>query len=337
MSYGILANMIQSSVNNDKRVALRGGGSAKKPQGERKPECRTIVIGTHKGRHNRSLDRRLKGLREGDRVVLEYGGDYCKYNWAAIASNPDGYHESELSFGQFRETYTHAIAKIKSLGAQPVLLTLPTLLPQRFFDHISRNLNRLLDDVKGKREQNVIEMITLRAMMKAKYSTFNCGHYGLAFDYYTHFTSPIRRYPDLMVHRLLTRYAEGGRNVGQDKYEEYCEHCSDMEQTAASAERASIKYKQVEYMNDHLGETFQGTISGVTEFGLYVEIDENKCEGMIPLRDLEGDYYDFDEQNYCLKGRRYHHQYNLGDSVKVQVARADLYRKQLDFKLVYPN
>ena len=202
---------------------------------------------------------------------------------------------------------------------------------------ISRNLNRLLDDVKGKREQNVIEMITLRAMMKAKYSTFNCGHYGLAFDYYTHFTSPIRRYPDLMVHRLLTRYAEGGRNVGQDKYEEYCEHCSDMEQTAASAERASIKYKQVEYMNDHLGETFQGTISGVTEFGLYVEIDENKCEGMIPLRDLEGDYYDFDEQNYCLKGRRYHHQYNLGDSVKVQVARADLYRKQLDFKLVYPN
>ena len=202
---------------------------------------------------------------------------------------------------------------------------------------ISRNLNRLLDDVKGKREQNVIEMITLRAMMKAKYSTFNCGHYGLAFDYYTHFTSPIRRYPDLMVHRLLTRYAGGGRNVDKDKYEEFCEHCSDMEQTAASAERASIKYKQVEFMNDHLGETFQGTISGVTEFGLYVEIDENKCEGMIPLRDLEGDYYDFDENNYCLKGRRYHHCYNLGDSVKIQVARADLYRKQLDFKLVYPN
>ena len=202
---------------------------------------------------------------------------------------------------------------------------------------ISRNLNRLLDDVKGKREQNVIEMITLRAMMKAKYSTHNCGHYGLAFDYYTHFTSPIRRYPDLMVHRLLTRYAEGGRNVNQVKYEEFCEHCSDMEQTAASAERASIKYKQVEFMNDHLGETFQGTISGVTEFGLYVEIDENKCEGMIPLRDLEGDYYDFDEKNYCLKGRRFHHCYNLGDSVKVQVSRADLYRKQLDFKLIRPD
>jgi len=202
---------------------------------------------------------------------------------------------------------------------------------------ISRNLNRLLDDVKGKREQNVVEMITLKAMMKAKYSTYNCGHYGLAFDYYTHFTSPIRRYPDLMVHRLLTRYAEGGRNANPVKYEEFCEHCSDMEQTAASAERASIKYKQVEFMSEHLGETYQGTISGVTEFGLYVEIDENKCEGMIPLRDLEGDYYDFDEKNYCLKGRRFHHCYNLGDSVKVQVSRADLYRKQLDFKLVYPN
>ena len=173
--------------------------------------------------------------------------------------------------------------------------------------------------------------------MKAKYSTFNCGHYGLAFDYYTHFTSPIRRYPDLMVHRLLTRYAEGGRNVSQLKYEEFCEHCSDMEQTAAQAERASIKYKQVEFMSERIGQTFQGTISGVTEFGLYVEIDENKCEGMIPLRDLEGDYYEFDEKNYCLKGRRYHHCYNLGDSVKVQVSRADLYRKQLDLKLIAPD
>ena len=199
---------------------------------------------------------------------------------------------------------------------------------------MSKNLNRMLTDVKGKKEQNMIEMITLRAMMKAKYSTHNVGHYGLAFDYYTHFTSPIRRYPDLMVHRLLTKYAQGGRSANQDKYEELCEHCSEMEQTAAQAERASIKYKQVEYMSEHLGETFEGTISGVTEFGIYVEVNENKCEGMIPLRDLDDDYYEFDEKNYRLRGRSHHHCYNLGDAIKVQVARADLYRKQLDYKLV---
>ena len=199
---------------------------------------------------------------------------------------------------------------------------------------MSKNLNRMLNEVKGKREQSMIEMITLRAMMKAKYSTHNAGHYGLAFDYYTHFTSPIRRYPDLMVHRLLTKYAQGGRSANQEKYEELCEHCSDMEQTAAQAERASIKYKQVEFMSEHMGETFEGTISGVTEFGIYVEVNENKCEGMIPLRDLDDDYYEFDEKNYRLRGRSRHHCYNLGDTVKIQVARADLYRKQLDYKLV---
>ena len=199
---------------------------------------------------------------------------------------------------------------------------------------VSRNINKLLESVKGKREQDVVEQVTLRAMMKARYSIHNVGHYGLAFDYYTHFTSPIRRYPDLMVHRLLTKYEEGGRSANPVKYEELCEHCSDMEQTAASAERASIKYKQVEYMSERLGQTFKGTISGVTEFGIYVEVDENKCEGMVPLRDLDDDYYEFDERNYCLRGRRYHHCYNLGDSVKIQVARADLYRKQLDYKLV---
>ena len=201
-------------------------------------------------------------------------------------------------------------------------------------DDISKNLNRLLGQVKGKKEQNVVEQVTLRAMMKAKYSTTNVGHYGLAFDYYTHFTSPIRRYPDLMVHRLLTKYAEGGRSVSKEKYEELCEHCSEMEQTAASAERSSIKYKQVEFMSERLGETFRGTISGVTEFGLYVEIDENKCEGFVPLRDLVGDYYYFDERNYRLRGRSKGYCYNLGDSVNVQVVRADLFKKQLDFRLV---
>lgn len=199
---------------------------------------------------------------------------------------------------------------------------------------VSKGLNKLLSEVQGKKEQNLIETVSLRAMMKARYSTHNIGHYGLAFDYYTHFTSPIRRYPDIMAHRLLTRYALGGRSVSQDKYEELCEQSSAMEQLAASAERASIKYKQVEFMSSRLGQVYDGTISGVTEFGLYVEINENKCEGLVPLRDLDDDYYEFDERNYCLWGRRHHHRYSLGDAVKVKVAKANLEKKQLDYALV---
>ena len=199
---------------------------------------------------------------------------------------------------------------------------------------VSKSLNRLLSDIKGKKEEEVVEMVALRAMMKARYSTHNIGHYGLMFQYYTHFTSPIRRYPDTMVHRLLTRYAEGGRSVSEKKYEELCEHASDMEQVAATAERASIKYKQVEFMGDRIGQEFDGTVSGVTEFGLYVEVDENKCEGMVPLRMLLDDYYEFDERNFCLVGRRFRKRYGLGDKVRIRVERANLERRQLDFALI---
>ena len=199
---------------------------------------------------------------------------------------------------------------------------------------VSKSLNKLLVEVRGKKEQNLIEMVSLKAMQKAKYSTHNIGHYGLAFDYYTHFTSPIRRFPDMMVHRLLARYLAGGRTAMEAKYEDLCEHSSAMEQIAANAERASIKYKQVEFMGERMGQEFDGTISGVTEWGLYVEINENKCEGMIPMRELDDDYYDFDEKSYCLTGRRYHKKYSLGDPVRIKVVRANLERKQLDFALV---
>ena len=200
---------------------------------------------------------------------------------------------------------------------------------------VAKSINKLLMDVRGDKIQNLVENVSLRAMMKAKYSTHNIGHYGLAFDYYTHFTSPIRRYPDLMVHRLLTRYAEGGASASQKKYEGLCEHSSAMEQLATAAERASIKYKQVEYMSERLGEEYDARISGVTEAGIYAEINENHCEGFIAVRFLAADEtFDFDDKNYCLIGRKSHHRFSIGDEIRIKVAKANLFRKTLDFDFI---
>lgn len=200
--------------------------------------------------------------------------------------------------------------------------------------NISKSINNLLSSVKGSHEENVISTLAIRSMAKAVYSTRNIGHYGLSFEYYSHFTSPIRRYPDLMVHRLLERYLDNGRSVNAETYEEKCRHSSNMEQRAVNAERASIKYKQVEFMQDKVGQVFTGIISGVTDWGLYVELDENKCEGMISIRELTGDFYFFDEKNYCISGMHTNKSYQLGGEVKVIVAKANLEKKQIDFKLV---
>jgi ribonuclease R len=193
-------------------------------------------------------------------------------------------------------------------------------------------MNKLMDDVSGKKEQNVIETLALRSMAKAIYSTENIGHYGLSFSHYTHFTSPIRRYPDMMVHRLLTRYLEGQPTRDGDKFEKLCEYSSKRERLATDAERASIKYKQVEFMKDKMGQVFEGVISGVTEWGIYVEIIENQCEGMIALRELQDDFFEYDEENYSIRGRHSGKVYMLGDKINVEVVKADLQKRQLDYR-----
>ncbi|MBW4358905.1 ribonuclease R [Flavobacterium taihuense] len=202
---------------------------------------------------------------------------------------------------------------------------------------ISKSLNALMEEVNGKKEQNLIDTLAIRSMSKAKYSTDNIGHYGLAFDYYSHFTSPIRRYPDVMVHRLLQYYLDGGKSVDEDTYEAKCLHSSTMEGLATNAERDSIKYMQVKYMQNHNDQEFLGVISGVTEWGIYVEIIENKCEGMVRTRDIKEDYYTFDEKQYALIGANSNRLLQLGDEIYVKVKNADLVKKQLDFNFIRRN
>jgi ribonuclease R len=199
---------------------------------------------------------------------------------------------------------------------------------------IAKSLNFLMEDVEGKKEQNVLTHLAIRSMAKAIYTTKTTSHYGLAFDHYTHFTSPIRRYPDVMVHRLLFHYLNHGQSANAAYYEKLCEHCSQKEKKAADAERASIKYKQAEFLQDQVGTVYTGIISGVTEWGMYVEIIENKCEGMIRLRDISDDFYTLDEKNYAIIGQRKKKVYQLGDEVSIKVKNVDLTKKQIDFTLV---
>ena len=198
----------------------------------------------------------------------------------------------------------------------------------------SESLNQLLSDVHGKAESNMIETLTIRTMSKAVYTTQNIGHYGLAFDYYSHFTSPIRRYPDVMTHRLLQHYLDGGDTPKADKFEEKCKHSSNREELASKAERSSIKYMQVKYMQDHKDEVFDGVITGTTEWGIYVEISSNKCEGMVRIRDIKSDFYVFDDKQHAIIGQSSKKMYQLGDEVMIQVKKADLERKHLDFNLI---
>ena len=202
---------------------------------------------------------------------------------------------------------------------------------------LARSMNSLLKEVHGTKEQNIIETLALRSMAKAVYSTNNIGHYGLSFRHYTHFTSPIRRYPDMMVHRLLTAYMNGEKSKDEEKYERLCEHSSKRERLAVEAERASIKYKQVEFMQDKMGIPFEGVISGVTEWGIYVELIDNQCEGMVHIRELDDDFYEYDEDNYCIRGRHSGKEFTLGNPVTVEVVKADLVKKQLDFVLLEPE
>lgn len=243
--------------------------------------------------------------------------------------------------GKQKKTFVYRIHdepnEDKLIAMQTVIAKFGYKIDFRNKGDISKSLNNLLAEVVGKKEQNLIDTLTIRSMSKAKYSTDNIGHYGLAFEYYTHFTSPIRRYPDVMVHRLLQYYLDGGKSVDEETYETKCLHSSTMEGLATNAERDSIKYMQVKYMQNHQEQEFLGVISGVTEWGIYVEIIENKCEGMCRIRDIKEDYYTFDEKQYALVGATSDKILQLGDEIYVKVKNADLVKKQLDFHFLRRN
>ncbi|OXA84490.1 ribonuclease R [Flavobacterium hercynium] len=240
--------------------------------------------------------------------------------------------------GKQKKTFVYRIHdepnEDKLIAMQTVIAKFGYKIDFRNKGDISKSLNALMEEVNGKKEQNLIDTLAIRSMSKAKYSTENIGHYGLAFDYYSHFTSPIRRYPDVMVHRLLQYYLDNGTSVDEEVYETKCLHCSNMESLATNAERDSIKYMQVKYMQDHQDEEFLGVISGVTEWGIYVEIVSNKCEGMVRIREIKDDYYTFDEKQYALVGATSNSILQLGDEIYVKVKNADLVKKQLDFNFL---
>ncbi len=323
-----------------------------KRQGQYAEELITLNRIAHKLRDNRFKDGAINFDREEVRFEIDPDGKpirvYFKNakdanklveEFMLLANRTVAESIGKVKKGEKQKTLPYRIHDLPDSNKLDNLASLASrfgyqLITQGKKEDVAKSINKLLLDVRGKNVQNLIENVSLRAMQKARYSTFNIGHYGLGFDYYTHFTSPIRRYPDLMVHRLLTRYAEGSASASQKKYEGLCEHSSSMEQLAAAAERASIKYKQVEFMSDKIGEEYDAHISGVTEFGIYAEIDENHCEGLIAVRFLGDEAFDFDDRNFCLVGRQSRHVFSLGDPIRIKVASANLFRKQLDFEFV---
>ena len=255
-----------------------------------------------------------------------------------LANKKVAEHVAKMGKGKHQYTFvyrTHDSPNTESLNSFATFASrFGYKINTRSDKEIARSLNHLMEDVEGKKEQNILTQLAIRSMAKAVYTTKKTSHYGLAFDYYTHFTSPIRRYPDIMVHRLLAQYLEGGKSANVEEYEKASEHSSAMEKKAADAERASVKYKQAEYLEDNVGKVYTGIISGVTEWGMYVEIIENKCEGMIRLRDITDDFYVLDEKNFCIIGQRKKHKYQLGDEVTIKVKKVDLTKRQIDFTLV---